>query len=73
MHIARTDEQLKAINNTIAQLDKRIDQRFDQVDKQIDSVNARLNTFRLGFLGTVGVLVTGLLGIVGKVVFFPNP
>jgi tetrahydromethanopterin S-methyltransferase subunit G len=62
VYIARTDEKFKSV-----------DQRFDQIEKSIDSVNARLNTFTLGFLSIVGILVTGLLGIVTKVVFFPNP
>jgi hypothetical protein len=26
----------------------------------------------IGFFGIVGVLVTGLLGIIGKLAFFPN-
>lgn len=42
-------------------------------NKRIDDLNTRLNTFTLGFLSIVGILVTGILGIVGKVVFFPNP
>lgn len=27
----------------------------------------------IGFLSIVGVMVAGMLGILGKVVFFPNP
>jgi CHASE3 domain sensor protein len=73
IHIVRTDEQLKAINNTLAQMDKRTDQRFDDTNRRIDGINTRLNTITLGFFSIIGILVTGLLGIVGKVVFFPNP
>jgi archaellum component FlaC len=69
IHIARTDEKLKAIDERFDQLDKRI----DDVNKRVDSVDARLNTFMLGFLSIVGIMATGMLGIVGKVVFFPNP
>lgn len=76
VYIARTDERF----NTLDERFKAVDRRFDQVDKRIDdtkkridSINARLNTFTLGFLSIVGVLVTGLLGIIGKLVFYPNP
>lgn len=69
IYIARTDERLKGIDGKLSQLDQRI----DDTNKRIDSVDARLNTFMLGFLSIIGIMVTGILGIVGKVVFFPNP
>jgi archaellum component FlaC len=62
IHIAKTDERLKGIDSKLTQLDKRI-----------DSVDTRLNTFMIGFLSIIGIMVTGILGIIGKVVFFPNP
>lgn len=87
IHIARTDKRFNTIDERFRSLEQRIDdtnkrieqriddtnKRIEQVDKRIDSVNARLNTFTLGFLSIVGTLVTGLLSIVTKVVFFPNP
>lgn len=69
IYIARTDERF----NTIDEKFKSIDQRFDQVDRRIDDLNSRLNTLTFGIFSIVGVFATGILGIVGKVVFFPNP
>jgi len=43
-----------------------------EIEKRIDDLNARVNITTNGFLGIVGILVTGILGILGKVVFFPN-
>jgi hypothetical protein len=42
---------------------------------RVDGINARLNVMTIGFLSIVGVLVTGILAIVGKLAFFPagNP
>ena len=42
------------------------------LNKRLDSMETRLNTVTLGVFGIMGVLVTGLLTFVGKVVFFPN-
>lgn len=69
IHIVRTDEKFKSVDQRFDEIDKRL----NQVDRSIEVINARLNTFTLGFLSIVGILVTGLLGIVTKVVFFPNP
>jgi hypothetical protein len=44
----------------------------EQINKRLDNIETRLNTMTLGFLGIVGVLVTGLLAIIGKITFFPN-
>jgi chromosome segregation ATPase len=71
----QVDKRFEQVDKRFEQVDKRfeqVDKRFEQVDRQIEAVNARLNTFLLGFLSIVGILVTGLLGIVGKVVFFPS-
>lgn len=45
----------------------------EQIVKRLDNVENRLNTMTIGFLNIVGILVTGLLGIIGKLTFFPNP
>lgn len=69
----------KKIEDTRFSLEKRIDvtnQRIDDtkssLEKQVEANNARLNSITIGFFGIVGILVTGMLTIVGKVVFFPN-
>lgn len=49
-----------------------IEKRIDDTNKRIDDLNGRLNIMTIGFLSIVGVLVTGILGIIGKVVFFSS-
>ncbi len=63
-------EKLKTQNEQIV---KRIDTIETNLSKRLDNVENRLNTMNLGFLGLVGVLVTGLLTVIGKITFFPNP
>jgi len=53
-------------------LNIRLNETKDALGKRLDSVENRLNTVTLGVFGIIGVLVTGLLTFVGKVVFFPN-
>lgn len=53
-------------------IDKRLDETKEALSQRLDSVETRLNTVTLGVFGIIGVLVTGLLTFVGKVVFFPN-
>jgi hypothetical protein len=47
----------------------------EQSPKQISenhlSIDKRLNVTTIGFLSIVGILVTGMLGFIGKVVFLP--
>jgi ribonucleoside-diphosphate reductase alpha chain len=43
------------------------------IEKRINDLNGRLNITSNAFLGIVGILVTGILTILGKIVFFPNP
>jgi tetrahydromethanopterin S-methyltransferase subunit G len=62
-------EELTDIKVDIATLKTDV----NAVNKRLDSVDNRLNTITLGVFGTIGVLVTGLLTFIGKVVFFPNP
>lgn len=47
----------------------------EQIVKRLYTVNIKLNPITLGVFGLVGVLVTALRGIIGKIVFFPisNP
>ncbi|HIK37104.1 MAG TPA: hypothetical protein IGQ44_03835 [Geminocystis sp. M7585_C2015_104] len=59
-------EKLKAQNEQIVK-------RLDSHDKRFDEINSRLNTLTIGFLSIVGVLVTGLLGIIVKIALFRNP
>ena len=45
----------------------------EELDKRIGELNNWLNITMIDFLRIVGVLVTGLLGFIGKLTFFPNP
>lgn len=62
VYIAKTDEQLRGI-----------EKRLDDTNKRIDDTNTRLNTITFGIFSVVGVFATGILGIMAKIVFFPNP
>ena len=52
---------------------KALDSKVIETEKRINDLNGRLNITSNAFLGIVGILVTGILGILGKIVFFPNP
>jgi uncharacterized membrane protein YgaE (UPF0421/DUF939 family) len=52
---------------------KALDSKLIETDKRINDLNGRLNITSNAFLGIVGILVTGILTILGKIVFFPNP
>ena len=51
---------------------KALDSKVMEIEKRIDDLNVRVNISNNGFLGIVEILVTGILGILGKIVFFPN-
>jgi len=52
---------------------KALDSKVIETEKRINDLNGRLNITSNAFLGIVGILVTGILDILGKIVFFPNP
>jgi hypothetical protein len=47
--------------------------KVEGLEKRVDDINSRLNIMTIGFLSIVGVTMTGILGIIGKIVFFSNP
>lgn len=49
-----------------------IEKRIDGVEKRIDGLDTRLNTLTIGFLSIVGILVTGLLTAVAKLISLPT-
>jgi chromosome segregation ATPase len=71
----RIDSLETSLNQRIDSLDKSVNQRIDSLDKsvnkRIDSLEQRANGQETRFWSLVAILVTTLLGIVGKVVFFP--
>ncbi len=52
---------------------KVLDERVSGIDKRLDEFNNRFNIMTVGFLSIIGVLVTGVLRTIAKLVFFPNP
>lgn len=76
----RFNHKIDQLNTKIDDVEKRHNTKFDtlaknledKIDQKFSDINARLNTIIFGFFGLVGVLVTGLLGILIKAVFFPN-
>jgi DNA anti-recombination protein RmuC len=71
----RFDSLEASFNQRIDSLETSLNQRIDSLDKsvnkRIDSLEQRANGQETRFWSLVAILVTTLLGIVGKVVFFP--
>jgi tetrahydromethanopterin S-methyltransferase subunit G len=59
----------KRLDDVNAQLNKRL----DDTNSQIAQLQGRVTSQTNWFIGIFTVLVTGLLGILGKIAFFPNP
>jgi uncharacterized coiled-coil DUF342 family protein len=72
-------EQFKEVNKKIDKLGEEINNikieiaTVKGIEKRLDDLNSRFNIMTVGFLGIVGVLVTGILTAITKLVFFPNP
>jgi hypothetical protein len=49
----------------------KIESKTEGLEKRVDDINGQLNIMTIGFLSIVGVLVTAILGMLGKLVFFP--
>jgi peptidoglycan hydrolase CwlO-like protein len=66
----------KAIKKDLGEIKgdiKALDAKVTGLEKRFDDPNGRVNITTIGFLSIVGILVTGMLTIVGKTVFFPSP
>ena len=73
---AKQDESLRKIEIDIATVKGEmtgLGKRVDDLNDRATDLNNRFNIMTVGFLSIVGVLVTGILGMLGKVTFFPNP
>lgn len=74
-NIDKISDELKETRKEINQIHvdvEKIKGQNEQITKRLDNVENRLNSMTIGFLSIVGVLVAGLLGIIGKLSFFPN-
>ncbi len=61
----RAEEQIKSIDQRIGDFDKALNKRIDSLEQRGSAQETR-------FWGLVALLATALLGIIGKVVFFPG-
>ncbi|MBJ7900986.1 MAG: hypothetical protein GC158_13960 [Cyanobacteria bacterium RI_101] len=50
-----------------------LDQKVTDTGKRLDSIEARVGGLTGWIIGILFALVGGLLGLLGKVTFFPNP
>lgn len=50
-----------------------IDQKVTDTGKRLDFIEARVSSLTGWIIGILFALVGGLLGLLGKVTFFPNP
>jgi DNA repair exonuclease SbcCD ATPase subunit len=69
----KQDKRLRTIEIDLATFKGEIKGEITGLSKRVDDLNSHFNIMTVGFLSIVGVLVTGILGIIGKVTFFPNP
>ena len=67
-NIKKVDERLQKVEIDLATIKGEV----TGINKRVDDVNSHLNIMTIGFLSIVGVLVSGILGIVGKLTFFPK-
>lgn len=68
---ARTEERFNSIDQRFDSVDQRIDSLDKSLNKRIDPLEQRANGQETRFWSLVAILATSLLGIIGKVVFFP--
>jgi predicted nuclease with TOPRIM domain len=69
----KQDKRLRTIEIDLATFKGEIKGEITGLSKRVDDLNSYFNIMTVGFLSIVGILVTGILGIIGKVTFFPNP
>ncbi len=50
-----------------------LDEKVSGIDKRLDIIESRVNGLTGWLIGVLFALVGGLLGILGKITFFPNP
>jgi chromosome segregation ATPase len=81
---ARLEERVsgleKQLEERISSLEKRFEERISGLENRLDDMNNRFNDFSnrlnimtVGFLGILGVFVTGILPIIRKIGIFLQP
>jgi DNA anti-recombination protein RmuC len=61
------------LNQRLNDLNSQLNKRLDDTNSQIVQLQGRVTSQTNWFIGIFTVLVTGLLRILGKIAFFPNP
>lgn len=49
-----------------------LDEKISGIDKRLDIIEGRVNGLTGWLIGILFILITGLLGLLGKVAFFPG-
>ena len=50
-----------------------LDEKVSGIDKRLDIIEGRVNSLTGWLIGILFAFVGGVLGILGKIAFFPNP
>jgi chromosome segregation ATPase len=66
-------ERLEAGQGDLKTAIATLDQKVTDTGKRLDSLETRVGSLTGWIIGILFALVGGLLGLLGKVTFFPNP
>jgi len=69
----RLSGQINALDEKLSGQINTLDQKVSGIDKRLEIVENRVNGLTGWLIGVLFALVGGLLGILGKLTFFPNP
>ena len=69
----RLSGQINALDEKLSGQINTLDQKVSGIDKRLEIVESRVNGLTGWLIDVLFPLVGGLLGILGKLTFFPNP
>ncbi|MFM7439950.1 MAG: hypothetical protein ACKO2V_15365, partial [Snowella sp.] len=69
----RLSGQINALDEKLSGQINTLDQKVSGIDKRLEIVESRVNGLTGWLIGVLFALVGGLLGILGKLTFFPKP
>jgi peptidoglycan hydrolase CwlO-like protein len=70
--LQKDSADIKIALSKLEEKSNAINQRLDDSKDQIKELQSRINGQTNWFIGVFSVLVAGLLGLFGKIAFFPN-
>lgn len=70
---SKIETELKRVEEIVSGKIDGMSKCLDDTNVQIVQLQTRINGQTNWFIGIFSILVTGLLGIFGKIAFFPNP